>query len=204
MTAEQGWRLHVERDHVPFRKDCEQCVMSLGTGRPHRRTKQKSAYVLSVDVGGPLRAVSRDAHGYGYKYFLAAAYTKPKFDDLEDPPEPPPEELAADDYDFKNLDLEPPELDEPADDEAQPEGGVGEIDFGEYEPSEPEELEAEPLAMKLTADELWNDDEEAEKQQRADREEEELVEGNREIPMDHLYFSKPLKSKTARAVMQAT
>ena len=51
MTAEQGWRLHVQRDHVPFRKDCEQCVMSLGTGRPHRRTKQKSAYVLSVDVG---------------------------------------------------------------------------------------------------------------------------------------------------------
>ena len=34
MTAEQGWRLHVERDHVPYRKDCEQCVMSLGTGPP--------------------------------------------------------------------------------------------------------------------------------------------------------------------------
>ena len=131
MTAEQGWRLHVERDHVPYRKDCEQCVMSLGTGRPHRRTKQKSAYVLSVDVGGPLRAVSRDAHGYGYRYFLAAAYTKPRFSDLDEPVDPLPEELAAADYDFKNLDLEPPEIEEPADDEAEPEGGVGEIDFGE-------------------------------------------------------------------------
>ena len=62
--------------------------------------------MLSVDVGGPLRAISRDAHGYGYKYFLAAAYTRPKFDDLGDHAEPPPEELAAEDYDLKNLDLE--------------------------------------------------------------------------------------------------
>ena len=65
LTKEQGWQLHLQRDHVPYRKDCEQCVMSLGTGRPHRRTKQKSAYVLSVDIGGPLRATSRDGHGYG-------------------------------------------------------------------------------------------------------------------------------------------
>ena len=28
MTAEQKRRLHVDRDHVPFRKDCEQCAMS--------------------------------------------------------------------------------------------------------------------------------------------------------------------------------
>ena len=70
LTKEQGWKLHVQRDHVWYRKDCEQCVMSMGVGRPHRRTKQKSAYVLSVDVGGPLRATSRDAHGYGYNTFL--------------------------------------------------------------------------------------------------------------------------------------
>ena len=203
MTAEQGWRLHVQRDHVPFRKDCEQCVMSLGTGRPHRRTKQKSAYVLSVDVGGPLRAVSRDAHGYGYKYFLAAAYNKPKFEDQEDPPEPSVEELADDDYVFKDLELEPSGPDEPADDEAEPEGGVGDIDLGEYEPSEPDEPEAGPAVMKLSAEELWNDDEEAEIQQRADQAEEELAEGNREIPIDHLYFIKPLKSKKAKVVMQA-
>ena len=202
MTAEQGWRLHVQRDHVPFRKDCEQCVMSLGTGRPHRRTKQKSAYVLSVDVGGPLRAVSRDAHGYGYKYFLAAAYNKPKFEDQEDPPEPSAEELADDDYVFKDLELEPSGPDEPADDEAEP-GGVGDIDLGEYEPSEPDEPEAGPAVMKLSAEELWNDHEEAESQQRADQAEEELVEGNREIPIDHLYFIKPLKSKKAKVVMQA-
>ena len=46
LTKEQGWRLHILRDHVPFRRDCEQCVMMLGTGRPHRRVKQKSCYVF--------------------------------------------------------------------------------------------------------------------------------------------------------------
>ncbi|CAE7767290.1 RE2 [Symbiodinium sp. CCMP2592] len=183
MTAEQGWRLHVQRDHVPFRKDCEQCVMSLGTGRPHRRTKQKSAYVLSVDVGGPLRAVSRDAHGYGYRYFLAAAYTKPRFEDQDDPPDPLPEDLAAEDYDFRNLDLEAPELDE--------------------EPLDPEDQEGDPSVRKVRGDELWDDDEEADRQQRADQEQDELLEGNREIPMDHLYFVKPLKGKKAKQVMQA-
>ncbi|CAE7800726.1 GIP [Symbiodinium sp. CCMP2592] len=217
MTAEQGWRLHVQRDHVPFRKDCEQCVMSLGTGRPHRRTKQKSAYVLSVDVGGPLRAVSRDAHGYGYRYFLAAAYTKPKFEDQDEPPEFSPEDLAAEDYDFRNLDLEVPELDEPADDEAEPdqgdgyadpgdaepEGGVGYIDPGRGEFLDLGDEEGDPSVRKIKGDELWDDDEEAERQQRADQEQDELLEGNREIPMDHLYFVKPLKGKKAKQVMQA-
>ena len=65
LTKEQGWKLHILRDHVPFRRDCEQCVMMLGTGRPRRRVKQKSCYVLSVDVGGPLRAVSKDCPWFG-------------------------------------------------------------------------------------------------------------------------------------------
>ena len=32
----------------------------------------------------------------------------------------------------------------------------------------------------------------------------EMVEGNHEIPMDHLYYIKPLKSNKAKVVMQAT
>ena len=107
LTKEQGWKLHIQRDHVPFRQDCEQCVMALGTGRPHRRTKQKSAYVLSVDIGGPMRVKSKDAHGSGYKFFLAAAYTKPRFDDLEPPTEPDPGDLAEVAYDFADLELDP-------------------------------------------------------------------------------------------------
>ncbi|OLP76435.1 hypothetical protein AK812_SmicGene43633 [Symbiodinium microadriaticum] len=106
MTAEQGWRLHVQRDHVPFRKDCEYCVMMMGTGKQHRRTKQKSAYVLSVDVGGPMRVRSKDTHGSGYRFFLAAAYSRPMYRDQPDPPEPAVDELASAEYDFSDLELE--------------------------------------------------------------------------------------------------
>ena len=214
LSAEQAWRLHVERDHVPFRKDCEQCVMSLGSGRPHRRTKQKSAYVLSVDIGGPMRATSRDGHGYGYRYFLAASYTKPRFADQPDPAPHSPEELASDDYDFKNLDLEvvPAQeeegevdighgvgdvLGDPGEDLLQ-EGDLGEL----FEPSHEEE-EGEPAVHKLKAEELWDDDELAEQQQEKDKKEGEEMDGNPEVPTDHLYFVKPLKTKKSKAVMQA-
>ena len=174
LTKEQGWQLHLQRDHVPYRKDCEQCVMSLGTGRPHRRTKQKSAYVLSVDIGGPLRATSRDGHGYGYRYFLAASYSKPKFDDLEPPMEIPPDELAAVDFDFKNLDLEEPEP-------------------RELKPSEGPNEESEHALRRVKAgDHLWDDDEEAEAQQK----EENDLEGNREIPIAPMEATSPTVPST--------
>ena len=212
LSAEQAWRLHVERDHVPFRKDCEQCVMSLGSGRPHRRTKQKSAYVLSVDIGGPLRATSRDGHGYGYRYFLAASYTKPRFADQPDPAPHPPEELASDDYDFKNLDLEVVPAPEEEVDVGHGVGDVSEDLWGDLfqegdlrdHPEPPqEEEEGEPAVHKLKAEELWDDDELAEQQQEKDKKEGEETDGNPEVPTDHLYFVKPLKTKKSKAVMQA-
>ena len=211
LSAEQAWRLHVERDHVPFRKDCEQCVMSLGSGRPHRRTKQKSAYVLSVDIGGPLRATSRDGHGYGYRYFLAASYTKPRFADQPDPAPHSPEELASDDYDFRNLDLEVV----PAQEEVDMGYGVGAVpvdpgedplqegDLGEQLEQPQEEEEVEPAIHKLKAEELWNDDELAEQQQEKDKKDGDDLDGNTEVPTDHLHFVKPLKTKKSKAVMQA-
>ena len=214
LSAEQAWRLHVERDHVPFRKDCEQCVMSLGSGRPHRRTKQKSAYVLSVDIGGPMRATSRDGHGYGYRYFLAASYTKPRFADQPDPAPHSPEELASDDYDFKNLDLEAVPAQE-EEGEVDIGHGVGDVlgdpgedplqegDLGELFDPFHEEEEGEPAVHKLKAEELWDDDELAEQQQEKDKKEGEEMDGNPEVPTDHLYFVKPLKTKKSKAVMQA-
>ena len=206
LSKEQGWKLHIARDHIPFRRDCEQCVMTLGTGRPHRRTKQKSAYVLSVDVGGPMRVKSKDAHGSGYKFFLAGAYTKPRFDDVEPPKEPDPEDLASLEYDFADLVLEPAALvptgNDLADLELDPVLPPSEH-LSEYEPSLPEEDDS-PEIFKVTAAEgLWNDDEKAEDQQREEADETEAVEGNRAIPMDHLYFVKPLKSKSGKHVKMA-
>ena len=66
------------------------------------------------------------------------------------------------------------------------------------------EEEASPEIFKVTAAEgLWNDDEKAEDQQREEAEETEALEGNRAIPMDHLYFVKPLKSKSGKHVKMA-
>ena len=195
LTKEQGWKLHIQRDHVPFRKDCEQCVMALGTGRPHRRTKQKSAYVLSVDTGGPMRVKSKDAHGSGYKFFLAAAYTKPRFADLDQEKEPEPEDMADATYDFADLELDP----------LPPQEQEGDH-LSDYEPALPGDVE-EPSVKKVTGKEsgawLWDDDTDAEEQQRRDELEDESGEGNAGIPMDHLYFIKPLKGKSGKQVLQA-
>ena len=208
LTKEQEWRLHVLRDHVPFRRDCEQCVMMLGTGRPHRRVRQKSAYVLSVDVGGPLRVPSKDAHGSGYKYFLAAAYTKPKFED-QAPEEHKPEDLAEADYDFANLDFDPP----PDKGEEGAEGGVVSSEegpmagvFDEEEVYEFSELdEAEDVAVKKVGDTrgLWDDDDFAAIEQEKHAKDTQGEEGNHAVPMDFLYYFKPLKGKSGKHVLKA-
>ena len=203
LTKEQGWRLHILRDHVPFRRDCEQCVMMLGTGRPRRRVKQKSCYVLSVDVGGPLRAVSKDAHGSGYKYFLAASYTKPKFEDQEPPAEDPPEDLAAYDYDFKNLDDDILQVSE----QEPPGGGVCEDSeeaciLGEEDQYSPSEEDLEPFLRKVEDTKgLWDDDDFAAIEQEKEAREAQDELGNHEVPTDFLYYFKPLKGKSGKHVL---
>ncbi|CAE7777535.1 RE1 [Symbiodinium sp. CCMP2592] len=202
LTAEQGWKLHVQRDHVPYRKDCEYCVMMMGSGKQHRRTRQKSAYVLSIDVGGPMRIKSKDSHGRGYRYFLAASYSRPRFPDQDPPPEPDPGDMASLEYDFSDLEPEKA-VDEPLDEEGRQ--ALLESELADIEPSEPEveeELPPKVQAMKA-ADKLWDDDDLAAEEQAKVSAEQEPLEGNHEIPMDHLYFMKPLKTKTGKEVMRA-
>ena len=207
MTAEQSWRLHVQRDHVPFRKDCEYCVMMMGTGKQHRRTKQKSAYVLSVDVGGPMRVRSKDTHGRGYRFFLAAAYSRPMYRDQPDPPEPAVDELASAEYDFSDLKLEDPPADLPVQEGEVMFPGPGELEeLAEMDAAgeSDEEVFAPELKAMKAADKLWDDDEAALEEQTKDAADETAVEGNHEIPVDHLYFVRPLKStKSSKHVMMA-
>ena len=205
LTKEQGWKLHIQRDHVPFRRDCEQCVMMLGTGRPHRRVRQKSCYVLSVDVGGPLRVPSKDAHGSGYKYFLAASFTQPRFDDLEPLEEHHPEDLADLDYDFSTLeDKGEPDSGDLADDEFSMDGAAfDEEELAVYEPSdiEPEE---DPVLRKVGDTKgLWDDDDFAAIEQEKDARATEDEEGNAEVKTDFLYYFKPLKGKSGKHVLKA-
>ena len=63
------WKLHLQRDHLPYRRDCRVCV-ERSTGKPHKRISHPSAYVLSIDTAGPFR---HKALG-GYKYLLVACY----------------------------------------------------------------------------------------------------------------------------------
>ena len=105
VTSEDAWRRHILNNHQPFRRDCALCLRNGGVGRQHRATPNPRAYVLSVDVAGPLRRKGRSADGKGFRYFLLGAYRYPKQDlemerghplpetippNCEDPPLPPP------------------------------------------------------------------------------------------------------------------
>ena len=78
LTPEQSWELHIKNDHVPFRRDCEQCVLASGTGKRHVSVKTKSCYTLSMDVTGPLRTKGRDAYRQGYRFGIVFAYVYPR------------------------------------------------------------------------------------------------------------------------------
>ena len=72
MTPEE-WQLHVKRDHLPHRKDCQHCIQA-ASAKPHRRTSHRSAYVLSIDLAGPFRDRGKDMGGSKYKFMLVASY----------------------------------------------------------------------------------------------------------------------------------
>ena len=61
------WRLHLQRDHLPYRKDCRVCV-ERSTGKPHRKVSHPAAYTLSVDTAGPFR----EKGAAGHRYLLVA------------------------------------------------------------------------------------------------------------------------------------
>ena len=73
------WAKHVRDGHVPFHKRCRTCVTRAGSGRPHRKVLNPSAYVLSVDVAGPFRQRGIDADGK-YRYALIGSYCMPRLE----------------------------------------------------------------------------------------------------------------------------
>ncbi|CAE7275724.1 GIP, partial [Symbiodinium microadriaticum] len=69
----KDWKLHLQRDHLPYRRDCRVCV-ERSSGRPHRRVRHPAAYVLSIDTAGPFRTKGVG----GYKYLMVACYRLPR------------------------------------------------------------------------------------------------------------------------------
>ena len=52
----ERWRQHLLNGHVPYRRDCKQCVEGAGLGPYHRRIKYPRSFALSVDLFGPVPA----------------------------------------------------------------------------------------------------------------------------------------------------
>ena len=98
LNSEAAWRLHVARNHQPFRRDCSVCVRNSAAGHQHRSTAHPMAYSLSVDVVGPLKGFGRSPDGKFFKYFVIGAFRIPKAEGAEGHgevrghPIPPPEE----------------------------------------------------------------------------------------------------------------
>ena len=126
-AALKKWKLHIQNDHQPMRRDCRQCMEAAGRSRPHRRIQNPSSYCLSLDLSGRLKK-GKDQFGTLHKYFVVGTYTFPTTkDDLplagpafngnpEDIPLPTLEEMEAEDG--LQADLEDFEL-PPLDDDAQ-------------------------------------------------------------------------------------
>ena len=74
-----GWKLHLQRDHLPYRRDCRVCV-ARASGRPHRKVSHPSAYSLAVDTAGPFRSMGAG----GFKYLLVGCYRFPKLPGIGD------------------------------------------------------------------------------------------------------------------------
>ncbi|CAE7178911.1 unnamed protein product, partial [Symbiodinium necroappetens] len=130
LSEDASWRLHVARNHQPFRRDCSVCVRNSAAGRQHRTTAHPMAYTLSVDVVGPLKGFGKSPDGKFFKYFVIGALRIPRIGDKEPlgdvrgHPLPP---------------LEPEGEDQLSEDEAADFGEV--VDGGGVDPSELEREE---------------------------------------------------------------
>ena len=50
----ERWRQHLLNGHLPYRRDCKQCIEGSGLGPFHRRVKHPRSFALSVDLFGPV------------------------------------------------------------------------------------------------------------------------------------------------------
>ena len=136
VSSEDAWRRHTLNNHQPFRRDCALCLRNGGVGRQHRATPNPRAYVLSVDVAGPLRRKGRSADGKGFRYFLLGAYRFPKQDLEMEKGHPIPEGDVSEREELPPL---PPPVEKPPDahdDELEMEDGAEEDE--EVDPLDPE------------------------------------------------------------------
>ena len=74
-VVNQSFRDHILAGHVPFRKDCYSCVAGRSKKGSHFRQDISEAFVLSLDLAGPLPAGEHEKSKA--RYFLAASFSVP-------------------------------------------------------------------------------------------------------------------------------
>ena len=82
--ALEGWKRHLANGHVPYRRDCRQCVEGAALGHFHKKVTHPKLYSLSVDLFGPV-PVAEAGRDEGcvtgkciLRYGLVAAFRIPK------------------------------------------------------------------------------------------------------------------------------
>ena len=194
MTAKE-WQLHVQRDHLPFRRDCRHCVQA-ASGRPHRRVMHRSAYVLSADVAGPFRTKGRSTDTNQHKFMLVCAYQFPR---LPGTPEVPLEPTKEDDGgglgDFFSEDGEkfadPPRLPEDVKELAK------EWSFSEAEEDPALQGEPRPAVVESEENQRQSIEEELSKEER------EAMEASEPFEFSVAYFIRPLRSRRSGDALRA-
>ncbi|CAE7279098.1 GIP [Symbiodinium microadriaticum] len=141
------WKLHVQRDHLPYRRDCRECI-ERALGKPHRKQAHPTPCTLSIDTAGPFRVKGNG----GYHYLLVGCYRHPKLKGTqpEDEKKPLPRAEEAvpgpddgQDWIFEDSDGGEEEL----------AGGAGPIDPGEplQEEGNGDDVDKEVEALKELA-----------------------------------------------------
>ena len=75
-AALESWKTHYLHDHMPARRDCQQCVRAQARARPHRRVQHPEAFTLSVDLSGKFTpGINQEQKQC--KYLLVGVYTFP-------------------------------------------------------------------------------------------------------------------------------
>ncbi|CAE7432980.1 GIP [Symbiodinium microadriaticum] len=169
------WRLHLQRDHLPYRRDCRICI-ERASGKPHRKVAHPSAYSLAVDLAGPFRKVGVG----GYKYLMVGCYRFPKLAGIPVTKDSEPPEAAVvppdDEEDWLWDDPERGRDEEPA------AGGVGEV---------------------MSDDVVREEEKVIEEDTSLDKEVEALKELASPLEFTSVYLARPMKSRKKKDALRA-
>ena len=76
MKLDADFLEHLQRDHIPYRRDCKACLAGSFRGHIHRRIVAPDAWCLSLDAIGPMK-VGDDELLKRVKYGLIATLAVP-------------------------------------------------------------------------------------------------------------------------------